>query len=814
MENVKRQHGRRSQQEPHQGGQLILLTAFIMSIGLAIIVVLANNILFSLNLPAVVKVQERIRIGDLVTIIDDEADELLDYIIKEKISEENATLMLRNQMEKLAELLEDVYADHGVAVDIEINVSATKVERVYVYNQTRGAVVAMISHEFQSGSLIIPTDDNQWFLGDGDSNNDIYTAKIFGLTYRILNSRNENATLLDDEAIPVYRLIQDPRGSARDVTNDPYGIPYSITVSASKVVDGKNKTLISPNVSTISLKGGAFLIDASDLDNTIGGVKVRDLIFQEAINKSLDIYYLNETLRYNWTVYMLEAPKIAIYPEDQQNIDIIVDYFTEAGLTENEFTLLNNTEIEQGALNEIDLLFTPHTDISDAFDPNKNVTTTAAYKILKWVEGGGVYHVECYGVETVDATIENADGNQHPWIGFIGVEPLSSSEKNEAKTINAVIMDTIFTNNATLFISQTYTVDGEIPPRSGHTPAFRFVTSHNPDTVYLANTSGRDYVVLAYAPFENGHVVYMGGHRQDFSDNVPTPSRLVLAFNAFMLAKAAKVVPAYNLTLSMTISYSDGESTFTKELNIFKTLVNGTIIEAPSGSGFSGGNASLYVNFVYPGEGYILNGTVNVTVMANGTSTSLYLDGNYLGEMNPSGSELWNFTLNTSSYQDGSHTLKAITYKNGSSAFQSITVTFSNSVSPPGTGADWEGTLEAKPKGDKLEIKLRVWISDDEHQGTETPIVDALVNITIFRKSDGVTIYSGISGLTNNDGKYEGEIIKSGDDAYWNFKKGNADYTVLQPSDWIFEKKIKYVVRAVVEKDGEIQYFEKEFEFK
>ena len=790
-------------------GQMIILTGFLMAVGLAIVVILANNILLSLNSPAVMKPQEGVRVSDVIEVFNKEIKNALRYFETEGIDEATASAKLRSELVNLSRFLEYTYAQHGIALSIEINTSATEIKRVYVANTTKGSIVYLTSHEFPAGSLIIPVDDNQWFLADSDTSNDAYSARIFGLIYRTLNDRNENATPLDDYLIPVYRVLEDPRGPDRDALNDPYGIPYSISVNGLKIVDGENASISSSGMArTIQLKGGPFFISADDLNAT-----TRQAILEEARKLNLDVYELAENFTYNWTVYILGAPVLGVYPEEQTNVQIIIDYFYDAGLSDKEFVLLNTTEIEKGGLDRIDVLFTPHTDISQAYDPSKNLTDTAAWKILKWVENGGVYHVECYGVETVDSTIEKADGNLHPWYGFMGVVGDPNDYGNK---YNATILDTIFTNNATLFISQTYTTSGELPPRGGHTPSFYFVNEHNPQAIPLANTTVGDAIVLAYAPFGNGHVIYMGGHRQNEDDRkVPTPSRLNLVFDAFMLARAMKLVPVYEAHVYGTIKYSDGNTEYVKLLNItIQSEQTAPSTELPFQFSFNG-SSNIFLNFVQPQNGYVITGTYPVKISSNATSVALYLSNTYLGSMNyNTSSGLFEYMLDTTAFSPGQYILKAIGSKGSDSVSASVSVYIkrNNSTgSSVGTGANWEGELKIKVEddGDRIEIKFRVW----EDRNRNDPLENADVSI-VLRDENGLAVFNQtITGKTNENGKFEGNIVRDDDSAIWYLKEGSGESGVVLGT-WNFEKNRKYEVEVTVSYGGQVQYFTKEFKYK
>ncbi len=778
-------------------GQLMLLTAFLMAVGLVIIIILANNVLYGLNLPALINPQERIRIESSISIFEDQVDELGNYFAQNnEISEENATDILKKQMLNVSDLFEDIYASHGIALDVDVDTSKTRVQRELVTGDSyrRGAVVNMESHTFSEGSLVIAVDDNQWFLNDSDDSNDLKIMRVFGLVYRTLNHRDENSTSLDDTSIPVYRLIQDSRGEARDGTNDPIGIPYKTQLNVSRVINGETASNVSQFKGYTNFSGGPFIIDSSGIS-----VSQKATIFSEAKKMNLDIYFLNESLTYDHTTKMVGAPRVAVYPEAWQTGT--QDYFQLAGLTDDEYTLLNTTEIEQGALNNEDVLFIPHDDPTDSLDPHANLTSTAANNILHWVSRGGVYYTECYGVETIDDVIEQADMNLHPWYGFVGVKDSSDI----GSTNNGTIQDNIFNSNTTLFASQTYTPDGEVYKMGGETPSFTFRSDKNPHTVPLVNASdGSTATALSYAPFDNGHVIYFGGHDQTESGGVTTPERLSLLTDALLLSNTTKIVPAYTLYFNASLNYSDGSTTFYKQLNISvrKTAQNATkdIISDIS-------NSDLVVDFVNPKSGYVLEGNVSVEVSGNGTETYFQMDDLGWVSMNNVGGDLWNTTVNTSNYSDGEHIFAAKTVNGSSFAYESISVTFDNGGgSEPGVGADWEGTLDAESNGeDRVDIKLVVWEDED---GTINYLSDAEVNISVKRKAPAELIYTNLTGIMHN-GTLEGKIIKDDkNDAIWNC---DSDSKELGP--WEFKKNKKYIVIAKVEKNGRSQYFEDEFQF-
>lgn len=499
-------------------GQLMLLTAFLMAVGLVVIIILANNVLYGLNLPALINSQERIRIESSISIFEDQVDELGNYFAQnDDISEANATEILRKQMLNVSDLFEDIYASHGIALDVDVDTSKTRVERELVTGDSyrKGAVVNMESRTFSEGSLVIAVDDNQWFLDDDDDSNDVKIMRVYGLVYRTLNDRDENSTSLDDTSIPVYRMIQDSRGEARD-DPDPIGIPYRTQLNVSRVINGETASNVSQFKGYTNFSGGPFIIDSSDIT-----VSQKATIFSEAKKMNLDIYFLNESFTYDYTTKMVGAPRVAIYPQSWHTST--QHYFQLAGLTNSEYTLLNTTEIEQGALNNADVLFIPHDDPTgtDSLDPHENLTSTAANNILHWVSRGGVYYTDCYGAETIDDVIEQADMNLHPWYGFMGINDSS----NIGETNNGTIQDNLYTSNTTLFASQTYTPDGEVYKMGGETPSFTFRSDKNPHTVPLINASdgSSTATVLAYAPFDNGHVIYFGGHNQTESGSETTP---------------------------------------------------------------------------------------------------------------------------------------------------------------------------------------------------------------------------------------------------------------------------------------------------
>lgn len=782
-------------------GQLMLLTAFLMAVGLVVIIILANNVLYGLNLPALVNPQERIRIESSISIFDDQIDELGDYFAQNNdISEENATDILRKQMLNVSDLFEDIYASHGIALDVDIDESRTKVERELVTGDSyrRGAVVNMESRTFSQGSLVIAVDDNQWFLDDADDSNDVKIMRVYGLVYRTLNDRDENSTSLDNTSIPVYRIIQDSRGGTRDTSSDPIGIPYKSQLNVSRVINGEAASEISKIKGYTNFSGGPFIVDS---DNITADQKGK--IFSESKKLNLDIYTLNESFTYDYTTKMVGAPRVAVYPQPWHTST--QDYFQLAGLTDNEYNLLNTTEIEQGALSDMDVLFVPHDDPTgtDSLDPHANLTSTAANNILQWVSRGGVYYTECYGVETIDDVIEQVDMNLHPWYGFIGVNDSSDI----GATNNGTIQDNIFNSNTTLFASQTYTPDGEIYRMDGKTPSFTFRSDKNPHTVPLVNASdGSTATVLAYAPFDNGHAIYFGGHNQTGSGSETTPERLSLLTDALLLSNTTKIVPAYTIYFNASLNYSDGSTNFYKDLNLSvrKTTQNATkdIISDIS-------NSNLEVDFVYPQSGYVLEGNVSVQVSGNGSTTYFEMDDLSWVAMNDVKDGLWNTTINTSNYSDGEHIFAAKTANGSSFAYESISVTFDNGGgSEPGVGAEWEGSLDVVDDKKEIKIKLEIWEDDDD----SNPLSNASVNLSVEKESSNKKICSNITGKTNTNGVFEGELVKNGSDADWDLITGTGS-SQDNVGDWDFKNNREYVVIAEVRKDGQLQYFEEDFEF-
>jgi hypothetical protein len=281
----------------------------------------------------------------------------------------------------------------------------------------------------------------------------------------------------------------------------------------------------------------------------------------------------------------------------------------------------------------------------------------------------------------------------------------------------------------------------------------------------------------------------------------------MLVLDTFMLAKTVKIIPSYNIYFRAYLNYSDGSTTFFKEINITTQKT----FETVSSLTMQISNSNLFIDFVYPKDGYILNGSVEVTVSANGSETYFEMDDLGWVTMVNVGDNLWSITVNTSEYADGEHLFAAKTIEEGNFAYKSIRVTFKNGAgSEPGVGAEWEGKLNARKKGNAVEIKLEVWIRDEENKGNRIPLSDAYVNISVKEKDSGEIIYSGITGLTDSDGKFEGIIANDNGYAIWYLTKGIGSDINL--GNWEFESG-KYVVIAEVRKNGKLQYFEDEFKY-
>ena len=345
--------------------------------------------------------------------------------------------------------------------------------------------VEILSTTFGEGSLIIPMDYNQ-----------AEVLKAYGLVYNVADDSNRDGTAntLDDYGIPVWNILEDPRGITY-----PY---FSVTIRTDD-----DPTLNGTGVITDrSYAGGPFVIDADDMDNT-----TRDLILgrAEELGEGVTVHELRQNFTYNKAAVLRNAPRIAVYAKgDAQTVTDILDE------AEVPYTLIGNDDILENALDNFDIFGVGHNDMD-------NEPTEVILKIINWVDGGGILYAQCKATTSFDEAEDIVDTGRYPWYGFIGVE--KTNKKEDLRFIgNASGIDNTGDYGSTADpgapfnpLAQIYAPDGLIGEAGGSVKSFKLVASYNPDENILAVPYQSLYPHIGYieAPYGNGHVIYMAGHK-------------------------------------------------------------------------------------------------------------------------------------------------------------------------------------------------------------------------------------------------------------------------------------------------------------
>jgi len=700
----------------------MIITGFLLAVGLVMLIVLTNSLLFTMNLPATQDISEKKYTVNIDYLIRSSASRAVTdayvYIAARNATTQTALNLSRQEFLSFVDSLEKVYGRDLKALDINVTYLQTSIK--YVYNDTqgnlntRGNIVRIESKTFPAGTIIIPMDETQYWLREfpaGDSNRSNF-IRTFGLLYRILNDRNESSSPLDDDGMDLiaYRLIQDPRASAVDFTGYD-SIKHEILIIGSVLYD-PNSTYKTSNVNRIwSLKGGIIAITPDQLNRThpVLGTEARDLIIQEARSLNVTLLITNQSFSYDYTVMLYKAPRLGIYPSEGANPDIIQGYFTHAGLNSSEYTLLNTTQVENGDLSNIDILFIPHENLGNY------MTVQAEQAVMNWVSTGGILHVECEAIgkytkniDGMDDLIENVD-TTHPWYGFIGVR---YDTNKYGKSLNATVENWPFVTNSSykftaMSLIQTYT--DTLPPRGGSVSSFILGgggLAYNPDSVILLNSSNDLAQVYVFAPYDSGSVVYLGGHDQSIAEgNIPMPQREMLVFDTFFTSSIVKLIPVVRLNATLQITFSDGDLSYTKNLINISAVSNPLLSTTISYQTSSSSNSSFpSPQFIDPTGGNTISGTYKVVVNASGTQVTLGVDGSVVGNMSYNATTgYWEYYLNTSAWLDGAHLLRAIATDGTNYAWTQISVTFQNGVA--GNNAGFEAELRVV-EGANYEFQL------------------------------------------------------------------------------------------------------------
>ncbi|VVB87813.1 Uncharacterised protein [uncultured archaeon] len=540
-------------------GQLMLLTVFLIAVGVVSFTTLLNNMVFSANMPSTGLDASKPDIRDLRSLTESEIQKAVYYsntTVEDPTNETQVKNYFFNYTKAFNDTIKKAYSVRGASVEVILN--------NVTFNKTSnnlsvlGYFVDRRNHTFPVGSLVIPMDGNQTNI-----------MKVYGLIYKTVDGSGTSG--LNSTSIPVWNILQNPVNSS---VPDFYSIMYT------------NSTTGDGTVQNRRYSGGPFIIDASDLNDT-----KRQMILAEAANKSITVHELKSEFYYTQCVKMVAPPRVAVYPEGDSNTrNVMEPYYRDS---EVPYTELDQNDILNGNLTKYDILTIPHHDMTSE-DPSVIVD------IVGWVANGGILHAECMAIDTMDEAVETNAGAAKPWYGFIGINgtgndlPLSATY---LKLLDNATNGSFFNNSPPMPLpglanpgapysplTQSSNTSGIFGPENGATESFslrRNPSDVNPATNILGYASwgngtlaysdyyvdshghgGHDHIykpqlIYVEAPYDNGLVVYIGGH--NLTERTGNAERLIFEsfFAASMKQEAVTVVSAENL--NVTIKYDNGK---------------------------------------------------------------------------------------------------------------------------------------------------------------------------------------------------------------------------------------------------------------
>lgn len=599
-----------------RNGQIMLLTALLIIIGVIGYTTILNAMVFSANTPSTGLEVSKKDISEFRKLTE---SEIFNAALFSKINTTgNGQKTLpqvqndfMNFMESYIESIKTLYAARGVSVDIILNnvtfnvTNSTTMKLKYFVEKN--------SQDFSAGSLVIPMDENQTNI-----------MKVYGFIYNLVDDTGTGNSPLNRTRVPVWILMQN-------------AVNGSVTDFYTKMNTSDNPSTTGVEYVTRNYSGGPFLIEIGDLKNADGTLNetLKQMILDEATNKGIIIHKLQSNFKYTKSVVLRYPPRIAIYPEGDDNTqEVMKPYYIDG---EVPFTEINNIDIINDALSNYDILTIPHFDMNslDSYGRtyNKktkkytdNNATALKNNVIKniefWVRNGGILHAECLATDSMDDAVESVPDtkNIHTWYGFIGINGSDSNlipdggnspynRSKDGRFMKLVDKNTPF-NVSPFNASYTYDMSPPIPlagladpgtpydpvaqadntsgifaselynngnPAGATTTSFSLHTSPsqvNPDANILAYTSYANGTplygdfsshsnikvpMLTYieAPYDNGLVVYVAGH--NLANRSFAAERLIFEsfFAASMKRTETMIVSAKKI--NVTIKYFDGK---------------------------------------------------------------------------------------------------------------------------------------------------------------------------------------------------------------------------------------------------------------
>lgn len=369
----------------NEDGQLMLLTVFLIVIGLVSFTMLLNNMVFSANTPSTGLDASKTDIKDLRSTIESDIQKAIYYSINKFNETADPALVRENFLDYFNSSIETIikeYAARGASVEVIFN--NVTFEKTTNDVPVRRYFVERKNHTFPIGSLVIPMDGNQTNI-----------VKVYGLVYKIVDGSGTSG--LNSTSIPIWTILQNPVNNS---VPDFYSTMFTNNTTGDNIIKSRKYS------------GGPFIIDVNDTNET-----TKQLILAEAHNKSITIHELESPFYYANCVKMEFPPMVAVYPKGDTNTETVMEPYYQDG--EVPYTLLDKNDIMNGNLTKYDILTIPHFDMSAN---NSKVNSSVVVKIVGWVANGGVLHVECLGIDTMDKAVETSSaGSAKPWYGLMGI---------------------------------------------------------------------------------------------------------------------------------------------------------------------------------------------------------------------------------------------------------------------------------------------------------------------------------------------------------------------------------------------------------
>ena len=486
----------------NEKGQMLLLSGFIIVIGLITYTSLLNEMIFTTNTPQTGQDLSKNDIKQLRALIVGQAQVASKFALyKNATGDGDVAGAYRSFMNPLVNATSAYYVGHGASVEIELNSINNTNNTASLLPSSLFVRDNMAPHTFSNQSIIIPMDDNQKNI-----------MPVYGLIWNLTN----------DFDITVYQLIQDSRGEAwwENANGSESYTDFDIRIETNNTAFDNSS--IGANITTYrDYAGGPYIIDYVDLGVTNSSADDPDETVEDRLEGfNNGTYNFTSTtiigteyitmhriwegdFEYDKVAAIDEAPRIGIWPPNdtyESNTDAMNLYYAHSGVQNYTFGSNNFSESNYttGDLYDYDIIMIPHSNMSAAW-----ADKPAIRKLVMWVKNGGVLYVEGMGVASMDYAAQEAKEMlgegllgfaPDDWYGFIGVIHSNGTGANVTLRTNMTFIgvSTIYdTSNKYQYYNETAKNDPMADPGSAFNP--------------LAQT---------YAP--NGNLIITSGHTQAF----------------------------------------------------------------------------------------------------------------------------------------------------------------------------------------------------------------------------------------------------------------------------------------------------------